>query len=112
VLRVLENTEALHHVVVCTLCSCYPAALLGLSPSWYKSSSYRARMVREPRAVLAEMGVELPPETAVCVLDSTADCRYMVLPRPPRDLINVEDLPLETLRARVTRDSLLGVALL
>jgi nitrile hydratase len=69
-------------------------------------------MVREPRVVLAEMGLLLPAETAVCVLDSTADCRYMVLPRPPRELSNVQDLPLETLRGLVTRDSLLGLALL
>lgn len=113
VLRVLENTDEVHHVVVCTLCSCYPTALLGLSPAWYKSSSYRSRVVREPRKVLEEFGVQLPEKVRVTVLDSTADCRYLVLPRPPVHVAeDVGRYSLEELRSFVTRDSMIGVALL
>src|SRR5579884_787368 len=82
-LRVVENTARVHNLIVCTLCSCYPIALLGPSPPWYKSEAYRARAVREPRAVLREFGVKLPAETQVVVWDSTAEARYMVLPRRP-----------------------------
>ena len=82
-MRVLENTEQVHNVVVCTLCSCYPWTVLGLPPVWYKSPPYRARAVRDPRGVLADFGVELPAETEVRVWDSTAELRYLVLPRRP-----------------------------
>ena len=103
----LENTAAVHHVVVCTLCSCYPRALLGIPPLWYKSRNYRARTVREPRAVLAEFGTVLPADVEVRVVDSTADCRYLVLPRRPEGT----DAMSETeLRALVTRDSMIGTA--
>lgn len=102
---VLENSERLHNVVVCTLCSCYPRALLGQSPAWYKSKDYRARVVREPRRVLAEFGVALPDEVEVRVHDSTAELRYMVLPqRPP----GTEGLDETALAALVTRDALIG----
>ena len=80
---VMENTPSVHNVIVCTLCSCYPRALLGMSPAWYKSKNYRARVVREPRAVLAEFGVELDADVEVRVHDSTAELRYMVLPERP-----------------------------
>ena len=80
---VMENTDRIHNVIVCTLCSCYPRALLGMSPAWYKSGSYRARIVREPRAVLAEFGVALDEDVEVRVHDSTAELRYMVLPQRP-----------------------------
>ncbi|GHH82356.1 nitrile hydratase subunit alpha [Streptomyces sulfonofaciens] len=104
-LVVVENTPAVHNVVVCTLCSCYPLALLGAPPRWYKSDAYRARAVREPRAVLAEFGVRLEAGTSVRVWDSTADCRYMVLPqRPP----GTEGLTVDELAALVTVDSLIG----
>jgi len=102
---VMENTEDTHNVIVCTLCSCYPRALLGMSPAWYKSSSYRARIVREPRAVLAEFGVQLTDDITVRVHDSTAELRYMVLPeRPP----GTDDWSEERLADLVTRDSLIG----
>ncbi len=102
---VMENTDQVHNVIVCTLCSCYPRALLGMSPAWYKSYNYRARVVREPRAVLAEFGVDLSDDVEVRVHDSTAELRYMVLPqRPP----NTEDWSEERLAALVTRDSLIG----
>jgi nitrile hydratase len=102
---VLENTPAVHNVVVCTLCSCYPRALLGMSPAWYKSASYRSRVVREPRAVLAEFGVELGDDVEVRVHDSTAELRYMILPqRPP----GTEDWSEERLAGLVTRNSLIG----
>eukprot|EP01036_Dinobryon_divergens_P029641 gene29640-38766_t len=113
VLRVMENTAEVHHVVVCTLCSCYPSAVLGLSPSWYKSSSYRARTVREPRVVLEEFGVILPPTKKVVVLDSTADCRYLVLPQPPAHIVDtITERSLDELRSYITRDSMIGVELL
>jgi nitrile hydratase subunit alpha len=107
-LVVLENTPERHNLVVCTLCSCYPKRILGIPPDWYKSRAYRSRAVREPRAVLAEFGTELPAEAAVHVHDSTADLRYLVLPmRPP----GTETMPEEELAALVTRDSMIGVAL-
>ncbi|MFF4258982.1 nitrile hydratase subunit alpha [Streptomyces sp. NPDC001663] len=106
-LRVVENTDTTHNVIVCTLCSCYPLRLLGPSPSWYKSEAYRSRVVREPRAVLAEFGLELPPATEITVWDSSAETRYMVLPRRPE---GTEDLGEERLAARVTRNALIGTA--
>jgi nitrile hydratase len=102
---VMENSADAHNVIVCTLCSCYPRALLGMSPAWYKSGSYRARVVREPRTVLAEFGVELGDEVRVRVHDSTAELRYMVLPQRPA---NTEDWSEEQLAKLVTRDSLIG----
>jgi nitrile hydratase len=104
-LEVVENTEAVHNLVVCTLCSCYPTALLGPPPSWYKSIQYRARVVREPRAVLAEFGTGLDPAVQVRVWDSNADCRYFVLPRKPD---GTDHLTEEQLAALVTRDCLIG----
>jgi nitrile hydratase subunit alpha len=104
---VLENTKEVHNLVVCTLCSCYPRAILGRPPDWYKSFNYRQRAVYEPRAVMAEFGLELDEEVEVIVHDSTADIRYMVLPmRPP----GTEDLGEEELARLVTRDCLIGVA--
>jgi nitrile hydratase len=102
---VMENTPDTHNVIVCTLCSCYPRALLGMSPAWYKSSGYRARVVREPRAVLAEFGVELTDDVDVRVHDSTAELRYMVLPERPA---GTGDWDEERLAGLVTRDSLIG----
>ena len=108
-LTVVENTPDVHNVVVCTLCSCYPRMLLGLPPAWYKSRAYRSRAVREPRVVLREFGLELPEHVAVRVHDSTADLRYLVLPmRPPR----TESLTAAQLTALVTRDSMIGTAVL
>ena len=107
-LVVVENTPEVHNVVVCTLCSCYPWALLGLPPRWYKDPAYRSRVVREPRAVLAEFGVELPEETEVRVWDSSAEIRYLVLPQPPE---NADALSDGELLERVTRDAMIGVAL-
>ncbi len=102
---VMENDDQTHNVIVCTLCSCYPRSLLGMSPAWYKSASYRSRVVREPRNVLAEFGVQLTDDVDVRVHDSTAELRYMVLPqRPP----GTDDWPEERLAAIVTRDSLIG----
>lgn len=101
----VENTGEVHNIVVCTLCSCYPWPLLGIPPGWYKSNAYRARVVREPRAVLADFGVELPPETAVRVWDSTAEVRYLVIPqRPP----GTEGMDVAALADLVTRDSMIG----
>jgi nitrile hydratase len=106
-LRVLENTPRVHHVVVCSLCSCYPWPLLGLPPAWYKSPAYRSRVVREPRKVLAELGLALPPEVEVRVFDSSAELRYLVLPeRPP----GTESLGEDALAALVSRDAMIGVA--
>jgi len=107
-LIVVENTEAVHNLVVCTLCSCYPRMLLGLPPDWYKSRAYRSRAVREPRAVLAEFGTKIPDDVEVRVHDSTADMRYLVLPRRPA---GTEGWSEERLAARATRDSMVGVAL-
>jgi nitrile hydratase len=106
-LRVIENTPTIHNVVVCTLCSCYPRAILGLPPDWYKSLSYRSRMVVEPRGVLQEFGLELPPEIEVRVYDSTADIRYLVLPERPAGTAGMSEAELAEL---VTRDSMIGVA--
>lgn len=102
---VMENTVDVHNVIVCTLCSCYPRSLLGMSPAWYKSKNYRARVIREPRKVLAEFGVELDEETEVRVHDSTAELRYMVLPQRPAGTDDWTEKKLATL---VTRDSLIG----
>ncbi len=102
---VMENTDDIHNVIVCTLCSCYPRSLLGMSPAWYKSSSYRSRVVREPRKVLAEFGVDLNDDVDVRVHDSTAELRYMVLPQRPA---GTDDWSEEKLAALVTRDSLIG----
>jgi len=106
-LGVLENTPTRHHLVVCTLCSCYPRAVLGYPPGWYKSFAYRARAVREPRAVLAEWGTHLPEGVEVRVVDSTADYRWMVLPMRPE---GTEGWDEARLAAIVTRDALVGVA--
>jgi nitrile hydratase len=106
-LVVVENTPEVHNAVVCTLCSCYPRMLLGIPPDWYKSRNYRSRMVREPRAVLAEFGLSIPETTQIRVHDSTADMRYMVLPmRPP----GTEGWSEERLAAIVNRDAMIGVA--
>jgi nitrile hydratase alpha subunit len=107
-LVVVENTPEVHNVIVCTLCSCYPRAILGLPPSWYKSREYRARVVREPRAVLTEFGTELDPDVEVRVHDSTADLRYLVLPMRPG---GTEGLSAERLAALVSRDAMVGVSL-
>ena len=104
---VVANTPAVHNVVVCTLCSCYPWPVLGLPPSWYKSPAYRARMVREPRVLLREMGLDLPEETEIRVWDSSAEVRYLVLPEAPP---GTEGLGEGELAARVTRDAMIGTA--
>jgi nitrile hydratase len=106
-LVVVENTAALHNVFVCTLCSCYPRAILGLPPGWYKEREYRSRVVREPRAVLREFGTELAGAVEVRVHDSTADMRYLVLPRRPE---GTDGWSQERLAKLVTRDSMIGVA--
>ena len=106
-IRAVENQPGTHNVIVCTLCSCYPRMLLGASPDWYKSRAYRSRVVREPRAVLAEFGLELPAETSVVVHDSTAELRYIVLPEQPA---GTEDWDEERLAGIVTRDCLIGTA--
>ena len=103
----VENTGEVHHMVVCTLCSCYPRALLGPPPAWYKSLAYRSRAVSEPRAVLSEFGVELDPEVELRVLDSTADIRYLVVPKRPEGTDGLTEVELAAL---VTRDSMIGVA--
>ncbi len=105
-LTILENTPDLHHVVVCTLCSCYPRRLLGRPPDWYKSLAYRKRVVVEPRNVIGEFGYDVPEAVEVRVVDSSADMRYMVLPVRPD---GTEDMTREQLGALVTRDSLIGV---
>jgi nitrile hydratase subunit alpha len=102
---VVKNTPTLHNLIVCTLCSCYPRAILGRPPDWYKSFEYRSRAVREPRAVMREFGFEPPEGVEVVVHDSTADVRYMVLPMRPS---GTEDLGEEDLAALVSRDSLVG----
>jgi nitrile hydratase len=107
-LVVVENGEKLHNVIVCTLCSCYPRMLLGLPPDWYKSRNYRSRVVREPRGVLGEFGTEIPDDWEVRVHDSTADMRYMVLPRRPE---GTEGWSEERLAGLVTRDCMIGVTL-
>ena len=106
-LVVVENSPEVHNVVVCTLCSCYPWPLLGLPPAWYKDPAYRSRVVREPRTVLAEMGLELPTDTEITVWDSSSEVRFFVLPqRPP----GTEKLSEAELAALVTRDAMVGVA--
>jgi nitrile hydratase len=104
---VVENTPAVHNVIVCTLCSCYPWPVLGLPPNWYKSPPYRARMVREPRAVLSEMGLDLPDSVTIRVWDSSAEIRYLVLPERPQDTDGLNE---EELAVLVTRDAMIGVA--
>ena len=104
---VVENTPKVHNMVVCTLCSCYPWAVLGLPPVWYKSAPYRSRAVIDPRGVLSEMGVEVPADTEVRVWDSTAEIRYLVLPERPA---GTETMTEDELAALVTRDSMIGVA--
>lgn len=106
-LKVVENTEDRHHVIVCTLCSCYPIALLGPSPTWYKSEAYRSRVVRDPRGVLREFGFELGPAVRIDVWDASAESRYLVLPRRPA---GTDDLDEADLAALVTRNGLIGVA--
>ncbi|HYZ32428.1 MAG TPA: nitrile hydratase subunit alpha [Crenalkalicoccus sp.] len=107
-LGVLEDTASRHHVIVCTLCSCYPRAVLGYPPHWYKSAAYRARVVRDPRGVLAEWGTDIPDSVEIRVVDSTADYRWMVLPLRPA---GTEGWDEAALAALVTRDALVGVAL-
>jgi nitrile hydratase len=106
-LVVVENTDDVHNVIVCTLCSCYPWPVLGLPPSWYKSPPYRARMVREPRKLLAEMGLELPQSISIRVWDSSAEVRYLVLPQRPA---GSEDMGEQELAGQVSRDAMIGVA--
>ena len=105
----LENTPETHHMVVCTLCSCYPWPVLGLPPVWYKSAPYRSRAVSEPRAVLADFGVQLPAETEIRVWDSTAEVRYLVVPLRPA---GTEDWDEERLASIVTRDAMIGTGVL
>jgi nitrile hydratase len=107
-LKVVANSADEHNVVVCTLCSCYPIALLGPSPAWYKSEAYRSRVVRDPRGVLAEFGVELPATTRISVWDASAESRYMVLPRRPEGTGSLSE---EELAGLVTRKGLIGTAL-
>ncbi|TDD95390.1 nitrile hydratase subunit alpha [Actinomadura rubrisoli] len=106
-LTVVENTARVHNVIVCTLCSCYPVSLLGPSPSWYKSHAYRARVVREPRAVLAEFGLALPDGVEIAVWDSSSDARYMVLPRRPAGSQSLDE---DGLISLVTTKGLVGTA--
>ena len=104
-LKAVENTREVHNLVVCTLCSCYPFAVLGVSPIWYRSAAYRSRAVKEPRAVLDEFGVTLPEETRVRVWDSTAELRYLVVPERPA---GTEDWTEDQLSALVTRNAMIG----
>ena len=106
-LVVVENTPAVHNLVVCTLCSCYPWGVMGLPPTWYKSPAYRSRAVSEPRQVLAEFGLDVPPDRDVRVWDSSAELRYMVLPQPPAEAARHGE---EQLARAITRDALIGVA--
>ena len=106
-LMVVENTEAVHNLVVCTLCSCYPWPVLGAPPNWYKDAAYRSRVVREPRVVLREMGCVVPDAVGVRVWDSSAEVRYLVIPERPA---GAEDLSEEKLAGLVTRDAMIGVA--
>lgn len=105
-MTVLEDTDDVHHMVVCTLCSCYPWPVLGLPPNWYKHPAYRSRAVREPRVVLAEFGVEIPESREIRVWDSSAELRYWVLPQRPE---GTDGMSAEELTALVTRDSMIGV---
>ncbi len=104
----VENTDAIHNLVVCTLCSCYPWSVLGLPPAWYKSPAYRSRAVIDPRGVLTEFGVEIPESTEVRVWDSTAEIRYLVIPRRPQ---GTEDMGETALAELVTRDSMIGAGI-
>lgn len=104
-LKAVENTYEIHNMVVCTLCSCYPFSVLGMSPAWYRSAAYRARSVKEPRAVLAEFGVTLPKTVKVRVWDSTAELRYLVIPQRPADTDGWSE---EQLASIVTRDAMIG----
>jgi len=106
-LHVVENSPTLHNVIVCTLCSCYPWTILGLPPAWYKSSAYRARMVREPRQLLSEMGLALGDDVTIQVWDSVSEIRYLVLPERPA---GTEHLTEEELTALISRDAMIGVA--
>ena len=106
-LVVVENTDDVHNMIVCTLCSCYPRTLLGLPPDWYKSRAYRSRTVREPRKVLAEFGTDMPDDIDVRVHDSTADLRFLVIPKRPE---GTDDMSEEELATLVTRDSMIGVS--
>jgi nitrile hydratase subunit alpha len=106
-LKVVENTPGVHNVIVCTLCSCYPTSLLGPSPTWYKSFAYRSRVVREPRAVLAEFGLELPTGTEIRVWDANSETRYLVLPLPPESADGLDEAALASL---VSRNGLIGTA--
>jgi nitrile hydratase len=106
-LKVVANTAGVHNVIVCTLCSCYPTALLGPSPSWYKSFAYRSRVVREPRAVLAEFGLNLPDETEIRVWDANSETRYLVLPVPPEAADGMGE---DALVSLVSRNGLIGTA--
>ncbi len=103
---VVENTPKKHNLITCTLCSCYPRSILGQPPSWYISKAYRARAVREPRKVLTEFGTVLPDDMELIVHDSNADMRYLVLPEPPKNLADMNEVEMESL---VTRDRLIGV---
>ncbi len=107
-MRIVENTDAIHNLVVCTLCSCYPWSVLGLPPVWYKSAPYRSRAVIDPRGVLKDFGVELPAATKIRIWDSTAELRYLVIPRRPA---GTEGLNAEALATLVTRDSMIGTGL-
>lgn len=104
-LKVIENTESVHNLVVCTLCSCYPFSILGIAPAWYKAAAYRSRAVRDPRGVLAEFGVQISNDIEVRVWDSTAELRYLVLPQRPS---NTEALSEDELASLVTRNSMIG----
>ena len=106
-LQVLEDTPQLHHVIVCTLCSCYPSGVLGAPPTWYQSFEYRTRVVREPRAVLAEFGMEVPDGVELQVVDSTSEQRYLVLPLRPE---GTDGWSADELAALITRDALIGTA--
>lgn len=108
VLVVIENTDSVHNVIVCTLCSCYPIALLGPSPHWYKSEAYRSRIVRDPRSVLTEFGLELAETKEIRVWDASAETRYLVLPQRPA---GTEGLSEDELAGRVTRNGMIGTAL-
>jgi nitrile hydratase subunit alpha len=107
-MRVVENTTDVHNLVVCTLCSCYPWSVLGLPPVWYKSAPYRAKAVRDPRGVLADFGVTLPKTTTIRIWDSTAELRYLVIPRRPAGTEHLDEKALSEL---VTRDSMIGTGL-
>lgn len=104
-LKAVENTDALHNVVVCTLCSCYPFSILGMAPNWYKTAAYRSRVVRDPRGVLSEFGVDLPEGVDVSVWDSTAELRYIVIPQRPS---GTEGWSESQLAALVTRNAMIG----